>query len=303
MAQEMTVQFTLTVAEGKRLIARAVARQPKVVRALKSHRILLKGGTTVAAVAAELGAPVSLGVCGRISPTGTRGPRHGGSPYFLLYDEGCWRGVDDCFVQVVRSFRPWDVVITGANVLDAGGRAAFMAGSLFGGEPGALWSGVAPEGIDVIVAVGLEKLIPGSVEADIGSCGRRRIDLAMGIAVGLLRITGEVVTEIEACRILFGVEATVIGKGGIRGAQGSTTRVAHGPAQRVLELFETVRSIKGATEAGDPTSLEECEPGSPGCQEELACVYRAGWPHRRGPGGQGGHRRGGRCRREGKGRG
>jgi len=262
------------VPEGKRLIAKAVARHPRVLRALEGHRILLKGGTTVAAVAVELGAPVALTVCGRITPTGTRGPRRDLSPYFLLYDRGQWRGVDDRFLEVLRSLRPGDVVITGANVLDASGRAAFMAGSPFGGEPGAVWSGLAAEGIDVIVAVGLEKLIPGTVEDAIRACGRRRVDLAMGMAVGLVPVTGEVVTEIEACRILFGVEATVIGKGGIQGAEGATTLVARGPAERVRALFEMVRGLKGAREAGDPASLEECVPGGTGCREDLACIYR-----------------------------
>ena len=51
----MIAQFTLTVSEGKRIIAKAVAKMPPVKRALYGGRVLLKGGTTVSAVSEEIG--------------------------------------------------------------------------------------------------------------------------------------------------------------------------------------------------------------------------------------------------------
>ena len=66
----MKVQFTLTVAEGKRLIARGIASLPEVRKAMAEGLILLKGGTTVSALSEELcGMP--LRISGRITPRGT----------------------------------------------------------------------------------------------------------------------------------------------------------------------------------------------------------------------------------------
>jgi len=63
----MKVQVTLTVAEAKALIAEAIAGMSEVQTALQTGRILLKGGTTVAAVAQRL-ANIDLRLSGRISP-------------------------------------------------------------------------------------------------------------------------------------------------------------------------------------------------------------------------------------------
>ncbi|MEW6723349.1 MAG: hypothetical protein AB1331_00295 [Bacillota bacterium] len=49
-----SIQVTITVPEGKRLIARAICRLPEVTQAYAAGRILLKGGTTVSAVSEEL---------------------------------------------------------------------------------------------------------------------------------------------------------------------------------------------------------------------------------------------------------
>lgn len=46
----MKAMMTLTVAEGKRLIAKGIARMPAVVAARAGGKIFMKGGTTVSAV-------------------------------------------------------------------------------------------------------------------------------------------------------------------------------------------------------------------------------------------------------------
>lgn len=66
----MKVQIALTVNESKRLIAKAIISLPEVKNAFEKEKILLKGGTTVSAVAEEL-VGVPLRICGRISKRGT----------------------------------------------------------------------------------------------------------------------------------------------------------------------------------------------------------------------------------------
>lgn len=66
----MKAIISLTVPEGKRLIAKAVVHLPEVKRARETGKILLKGGTTVSAIAQELvGAP--LRISGRVTPRRT----------------------------------------------------------------------------------------------------------------------------------------------------------------------------------------------------------------------------------------
>ena len=66
----MKVQVSLTVNEAKRTIAKGIAMLPEVKKALKSGKILLKGGATVSAVCEEfIGKPMLI--AGRISPKGT----------------------------------------------------------------------------------------------------------------------------------------------------------------------------------------------------------------------------------------
>ncbi len=67
----MNIQFCLTVAEGKRLIAEGIIRLPEIIKALDSGKVLLKGGTTVSAIAERL-IGKKLRISGRISPFGTK---------------------------------------------------------------------------------------------------------------------------------------------------------------------------------------------------------------------------------------
>ncbi|MCL4370580.1 MAG: hypothetical protein M1380_06700 [Chloroflexi bacterium] len=75
----MRAQVSLTVSEGKLLIARAIASLPEVRSAFENGRILLKGGTTVSALAEEL-VGVPLRISGRVSPRGTKSSGPGCRP-------------------------------------------------------------------------------------------------------------------------------------------------------------------------------------------------------------------------------
>jgi hypothetical protein len=270
----LRAQFTLTVPEAKRLIARAVAALPEVRSAMAAGRVLLKGGTTVSAVAEEL-VGTALRICGRISPRGTLTQAEDVvGPHSVLVAGGEVRGIDADIVEVARSLGPADVVIIGANALDVHGTAAMMAGSASGGLPGEAMSGFLAEGARVVIPVGLEKLIPGSISHAVAAAGRKSVDFSLGMGVGLIPIHGRVVTEQHAAEILAHVEATVIGRGGIMGAEGATVMAVEGERDEVERLFALVRSIKGAVLSGIAESLEECRGATPRCRDHLACVYR-----------------------------
>ena len=71
----------------------------------------------------------------------------------------------------------------------------------------------------IILPVGLEKRIPISLEK--ARKGALKTQKAQGIPCGMWRIRGKVVTEIDAFRQLFDVEAIPISAGGVCGAEGA----------------------------------------------------------------------------------
>ena len=76
---------------------------------------------------------------------------------------------------------------------------------------------------ELIVPVGLEKMIHGELDTialRMNSAGTR--------GPGLLPVPGEVFTEVDALRLLAGVEAEPVGAGGVHGAEGSVHLLLEG---------------------------------------------------------------------------
>ena len=96
------------------------------------------------------------------------------------------------------------------------------------------------------------------------------------MAVGLIPLCGKVITEKDAVEILAKLNCTVIGKGGILGAEGSTVMVVEGLDKEVEKILKVVKGVKGADISGQKESLEECKRGNPSCKNHLACIYLGG---------------------------
>lgn len=270
----MKALVTLTVPEGKKIIAKAISLLPHVQDAFKSGRILCKGGTTVSAVLEEI-AGYELRISGRISPRGTKGSGAAGeNGHSILLEQGKIINVDHSFADAVQRLTRTDVAIIGANALDSSGRAAMMFGSPLGGNPGLGLSGLMAQGCQVLIACGLEKLIPTSIDQAVEAAGMASFDWAMGMAVGLAPLTGKVITEQSALESLACIRCTVIGAGGIDGAEGAQTLVIEGERKEVEKIIGHVLSVKGANTSGEAASLQECVYGSPGCSVHRSCAWR-----------------------------
>ena len=292
----MKAQVTVTPQEAKRLIAKGVVQLPEVQEAWKNGNILIKSGTTPSAVAEELiGKP--MGISGRVSPSGTMGAQDRSKGiYRALIDRGkvttyapnVTELLGDADVAAQISFFPQmgkgDVVITGANALDSQKRAGLWVGGATL-SPGHLLPAFRVQGVTIIIAVGWEKLIPTPIEEAAGAAGRFNMDVSMGMPVGLIPITGKVITETGAIRILTDVEATVIGAGGIQGAEGSTTFVMEGNPSEIKRAWEIITAVKGASLSGQTETLVECEKGGEICKGYIlrdgkqvpkhpSCVYQ-----------------------------
>lgn len=271
----MKCQFTLTVSEGKRLIAKAIASLPEVRKALSDGLILLKGGTTVSAISEELcGQP--LRISGRVTPRGTvsSGAAEPEGPHSILLRRGAAEKADGRLAEIAREMGRDDVCVCGANLIDPWGGAAMMAGKDLCGEPGSVIPALESEGVRCYVAAGLEKLSPVPLREACGNAGRKASVWAMGMAVGLVPVPGRVVTELDALSLLGWPRRWLVGRGGISGAEGASTFVVEeGSEETIRALLRLLRNIKGAVTSGILSSMEECLRCGPGRPWHLGCVY------------------------------
>lgn len=238
--------MVLNPSESKRLIGRAVAKLPEVKSALKSGRLIIGHGTTNAYVAEELlGRKVSKWrYAAGVVAEGRLGVTEGNKrmePIALKRGKAHKAG----WVALLKEFRGGDVFVKGGNALDAQGHVGVLLANPMGGTVGQMYGVVAARGAHLIAPVGLEKLVPDVVEAA-RHCGTTSTDLTEGIASGMAVLSGaRVVTELEALRILFGVEAWHLASGGICGSEGAVCVAVEGASAAVARAFRFAQSLSG----------------------------------------------------------
>lgn len=276
----MRIQITLTSPEGKRMIARGIKALPRVEEVRKKGKIVLKGGTTVSAVCEELcGKPMKIS--GMITPKGTLTSRfkHDSSlPHSLILHRGKIIPLDsrEAWEKEAALLTPEDLVITGANAFDSHGHAVIMAATYDGGSSLPSFQTLLIEGVPFLIAAGLEKLAPGNLAEVIPLAGRKKVDFSYGAAVGLIPVFGSLFTEVEALESLAEVKVWVMGRGGIHGAEGSTTFLVDGPPKEVMKIDKLYQSVRGSGLSGDPRNLIPCQRGSLSCKNHVGCLYKKG---------------------------
>ena len=243
----MTVkaQFSLTSSESKRLIGRSVSRHPKVKKALKSGIVAIGLGSTNAFVVEEIlkkRIEKERYVAGFIDEKGPCVVPASKRMSEVVLKNG--KPVNKKPGEIVKKMKPTDVFIKGANALDFDGVAGVMMGSETGGTVADVLGIVKARGINLIMPVGLEKLIPYSINDISNATGIFETDYSIGIPVGVMPVAGEVITEVEALEIL-GVNAIVIGSGGIGDGEASKTFQVEGNKRDVTRVVNFIKKIKG----------------------------------------------------------
>lgn len=245
----MRTQITLTSSESKRLIAKGVKALPVMQKALAEHTIILAGGTTNAFLAEEiLGITIeekSTYTVGIITEgkTGVSAEKTQIHPFVI--SKGKALGSDVHWKDYLTKLEPGDLFIKGGNAVDHTGLAAVAASNLSGGTIGAAAGTLYVRGIELIVPIGLEKLVPDVREAVEFMAGHRP-DEAIGDTIGLIPMLGAtVVTEITALETLFPVDVKCIAAGGVNGSEGAITLVIDGEDATVKDALELINSIKG----------------------------------------------------------
>ena len=237
----------LTPAEGKRLIAKAVAQSPAVKKALASGMVIITRGTTNTDVAEEiLGREIERGafVSGRVYPA--KGGRRL-QPTQPLGDIVLINGKevpDMTLADALQRLKAGDVVIKGANALSYDRKTAgVLIGHGSSGTIGQVFPHVVARKATLIIPVGLEKQIAGDIPT-VSASLREPIE-SLTPAPSMFPVTGQIITEIEALDILGGVTAFQAAAGGIGGAEGAAWIVFRGPKSKAEAALKLVQDIQG----------------------------------------------------------
>jgi hypothetical protein len=275
----MRAQVTLTPTESKKLLAKALAGMAPIKRALERGLVVIHPSSTTIFLVEELTGkrPKGLWACGVIVPEGTcfsrerrdqreqeaieskkktRGPGH--FPFSWVLEKGSFQ-TGLLLSSILDKMGTEDVYIKGANAIDPQGKVGVLYAAPAAGSIGMVGRVSKRIGFAIYLPIGLEKLIPTPIENATKFASRTKTDLAMGTPVGLIHVSGEVVTEVEAIHILSGAEAVAVAAGGLGGAEGSLTLVIKGPKEKVSRSFQILKDVKGAKLPKIyPTECEAC---------------------------------------------
>ena len=249
----------LTVAESKRLIGKAVAQMPVVKNALANGMVIIIKGTTNAYVAEEITgkkANHAAFVTGRIEPEkGTKNLPEAKAVNHVILVKG--KIVDLSLGDAAKKLTAGDVVIKGANALDYKNKvAAVNILHPEGGTTGITMPFIVARKVHLVIPVGLEKVVAEDV-VDMTLKTREPVQLLPPPAGRLTNryaghmipsqwlLTGEIVTELEAIKLLTGATAFQCSAGGISGAEGGVWLVFRGTRDQVKKALDLANSIQG----------------------------------------------------------
>ncbi|MGI6343926.1 MAG: hypothetical protein ACOX18_02520 [Bacillota bacterium] len=240
-----TIVVTLRPVESKRLLGKAVVALPEVQHAYRHGRLIVAGGTTNAYVLEELtGEFVDKGsyTAGVIAEgyAGVTDPAVRQEAAVFVHGELVRRP----WTEVIAEFEADDVMIKGANAIDLEGNAGILLGGRQGGTIGIAMGYLAASGAQLIMPVGLEKLVP-SVRDAAAVLGRSRVSDDWSLPCGMFVVSAaEIITEVEAIEWLYDVEAIPVAGGGVAGSEGSITLAVSGEADDIEQFSELVSQLK-----------------------------------------------------------
>lgn len=239
-------QFLITIPAGKRLIARAVVALGQIKEALKSHTIVIVSGTTNGYIVEELltmigqtddfskemffrGINVGLGIMpqkGKYSGTD------------VVIEKGKWIKEKTIF-DVAQSLGQGDIILKGANAIDSERKiAGIQIANPTIGTSGPILQAVIGRRAQLIIPVGLEKRVFGSI-SEIAA----KLNEPSSTGLRMLPVSGTIITELEAIKILTGSSAELVAAGGVCGAEGSYWISVTGKQEQVDSASEIINSI------------------------------------------------------------
>jgi hypothetical protein len=259
----MLAQVVLTTSEAKQIIAKAIVSMPLVKNALAEGIVMIHPSSTTLPVMQELGhQPEDFWVGGVVRPEALcispdrqiqirkcyeeagRGPKR----FFCstwIFRRGIWDKEQRPLTETIEELGPLDVYIKTGNALDCNGNVGVLHSSVAGGTTGLVSRKHKSRGFQIVLPIGLEKLIPSTILEAARATNRAEIDWAMGQPCGLFPVRGTVVTETHALAMLTATKVTAVAAGGLGYANGASVLVINGEEEKVREAVHLIQSIKG----------------------------------------------------------
>jgi hypothetical protein len=244
-------QFIITPEAGKKIIAKAFVYIPEILRALKNQTIVVVAGTTNGYVAGELLNHIEqsdgfsrehfhrgITFPPRYFPGSTEKPNNRSEfPGDVVIEKGVWLKGKTIF-DVSKSINKGDIVIKGANAVDVINRkAAVLIGHPEGGTTLSAISAIIGKRAVLYIPVGLEKRVPGNLDLIAA-----QINSPNASGPRLYPISGNIVTELDAIRLITGASAEIIAAGGVCGAEGCYYVAVSGSEDQVENAAEIIKS-------------------------------------------------------------
>lgn len=245
-------QYVLSPAAGKRLIAKSLLYIPTILEALTKKTVVIVAGTTNGYVAEEF-----LNKIGQASgfskkrffrgvtlPTGYKISRSEGSndenkaESDVVIVKGNWIKGKTIY-DVADTLQKGDIVIKGANAVNlSNNEAAVCIGNSAGGTVIAVLQAVIGKRVELFIPVGLEKRISEDIS-------KIAFELNSPRASGprYMPISGNVITEIEAIKIMTGANAKLVAAGGVCGAEGSVRIAVIGDEEQLDNASALIESV------------------------------------------------------------
>ncbi len=242
-----TYEFLLTVAMGKRLIAKGLMANEKVRRTMYEHKLLIITGTTNAYVAQEalkaIGDETPFDPCAfRRGVTVASGAKivTSAATFDLLIDHGK-AYFDRTVFDIAPDMTSEDMILKGANALHMPtGSAGVLIGHPHGGTLIPTLAAAIGRRVQLIVPVGVEKRVEKNIHE---LC--LIADAAQSEGVRLAPIPGKAYTEIDALYELTGAEQVdILASGGVMGAEGGVYFALQGSEEAVGRAKELVKELR-----------------------------------------------------------
>ena len=239
-------ELILRPSMSKRLIARGVKKLLENMGTLDKGIVYVARGSTCAYVVEELiGRKIEkerylAGFIGEgmlnVLPREKRLP-----PFILINGKLTEKDPE----KVAKKMTKGDVFIKGGNAIDTEGNVGVLVADREGGTVGRYIGIMLSRGVTWISPISIGKLIPDVVEAS-RFAKIDAFDYSTGKSSGLFPLVNiKAVTEIDAFKILFGLESMLIAKGGLWEDEGSIVIGIEGKEKKVEEALKFIVHIKG----------------------------------------------------------
>jgi hypothetical protein len=262
----MWAQIVLTPIESKKLISKAVAEMDIVKHALSHGTVVIHPSSTTYFIIEEITGKepdTDVWLCGCILPQGLcrAAGKKGKTPTldhiedlktmmnafpfkWVIKERTLHSGIP--LGKILNELGPDDVYIKTGNAVDTQGDVGVLFGHAGGGTIGHVLTAQKKKKFHVVLPIGLEKLIPGTIAEAAKAARRKDYKYGMGMTCGLYPARGKTITEIEAVNILSGATAVSISSGGVGGAEGAQVLSINGTEEQIQTIIKHIEASKGA---------------------------------------------------------